>query len=119
MSQRRLVSLSHKTNPLAKRLAQTFSKQFLSQLLRTAAPTLVALSFAGISSVAHAQGTMDFSGAQTLMGTFKKLMRHADIAMTTKYGRSSMLNVTRPANARIVEMVMREEAKKQKTEPAA
>ena len=31
------------------------------------APTLVALSFAG---VAHAQGTMDFSGAQTLMGTF-------------------------------------------------
>ena len=31
-------------------------------------PTLVALTFAG---VAHAQGTMDFSGAQTLMGTFK------------------------------------------------
>jgi len=30
-------------------------------------PTLIALSFAG---VAHAQGTMDFSGAQTLMGTF-------------------------------------------------
>jgi hypothetical protein len=71
MSQRRLVSLSHKTTHLAKRLAQTFSKQFLTQLLRTAAPTLVALSFAGISSVAHAQGTMDFSGAQTLMGTFK------------------------------------------------
>jgi integrase len=36
----------------------------------------------------------------------QKLMRHADIAMTTKYGQSSMLNVTRPANARIVEMVM-------------
>jgi hypothetical protein len=34
---------------------------------RVLAPTLVALSFAG---VAHAQGTMDFSGAQTLMGTF-------------------------------------------------
>jgi len=32
------------------------------------APTLIALSLAG---VAHAQGTMDFSGAQTLMGTFK------------------------------------------------
>jgi hypothetical protein len=31
-------------------------------------PTLVAFSFAG---AAHAQGTMDFSGAQTLMGTFK------------------------------------------------
>jgi len=37
----------------------------------------------------------------------QKLMRHASIDMTTKYGRSSMLNVTRPANARIVEMVMR------------
>jgi ATP-dependent exoDNAse (exonuclease V) alpha subunit len=36
------------------------------------APTLTALLFAGVgSSVAHAQGTMDFSGAQTLMGTFK------------------------------------------------
>jgi hypothetical protein len=35
-------------------------------------PTLVALAFAGVSSgVAHAQGTMDFSGAQTLMSTFK------------------------------------------------
>jgi integrase len=37
----------------------------------------------------------------------QKLMRHADIAMTTKYGQSSMLNVTRPANARIVEMMMK------------
>jgi hypothetical protein len=36
-------------------------------------------------------------------------MRHAAITMTTKYGRSSMLNVTRPANAKIVEMMMREE----------
>lgn len=51
----------------------------------------------------------------------QKLMRHADIAMTTKYGRSSMLSVTRPANARIIEMVMREEGEgqKTKTEPAA
>jgi hypothetical protein len=31
-------------------------------------PTLAALTFAGVE---HAQGTMDFSGAQTLMGTFK------------------------------------------------
>jgi len=34
-------------------------------------PTLLALAFAGVANVAHAQGTMDFSGAQTLMGTFK------------------------------------------------
>lgn len=48
----------------------------------------------------------------------QKLMRHADIAMTTKYGQSSMLNVTRPANARIVEMVMKG-GQKEITEAAA
>jgi integrase len=48
----------------------------------------------------------------------QKLMRHADIAMTTKYGRNSMLSVTRPANARIVEMVM-EGGQKTITEAAA
>jgi integrase len=42
----------------------------------------------------------------------QKLMRHASIDMTTKYGRNSMLNVTRPANAQIVEMVMKKEAEK-------
>jgi hypothetical protein len=38
------------------------------------APTLLALSFAG---AVHAQGTMDFSGAQTLMGTFKTFAIYA------------------------------------------
>jgi hypothetical protein len=38
------------------------------------APALVALSVAGVS---HAQGTMDFSGAQTLMGTFKTFAMYA------------------------------------------
>jgi len=45
---------------------------------RVIGPTLIAFAFAG---VAHAQGTMDFSGAQTLMGTFKTLaayIRRAD-----------------------------------------
>ena len=37
----------------------------LIHAIRVMAPTLLALSFAG---VAHAQGTMDFSGAQTLKG---------------------------------------------------
>ena len=41
-------------------------------------PTLVALTFAGVSSsVAHAQGTMDFSGATTLMSTFKTFAIYA------------------------------------------
>ena len=49
-------------------------QQRLSRLLRMMAPALVALSFAGVS---HAQGTMDFSGAQTLMGTFKTFAMYA------------------------------------------
>jgi hypothetical protein len=40
-------------------------------------PTLVALTFAGVTSVAHAQGTMDFSGATTLMSTFKTFAMYA------------------------------------------
>ena len=50
---------------------------FTSQLVRAMrllGPTLFALSFAG---VAHAQGTMDFSGAQTLVGTFKTFAVYA------------------------------------------
>ena len=37
-------------------------------------PSLLALT---ITTVAHAQGTMDFSGAQTLMGTFKTFAMYA------------------------------------------
>ena len=49
-------------------------KHHASRAIRMLAPSLVALSFAG---VAHAQGTMDFSGAQTLMGTFKTFAMYA------------------------------------------
>ena len=53
------------------RLLVSFKKNG-ARAFRVLAPTLVALSFAG---VAHAQGTMDFSGAQTLMSTFKTLLQ--------------------------------------------
>ena len=46
----------------------------LSHIVRVMAPTLIALSFA---TVAHAQGTIDFSGAQTLMGSFKTFAVYA------------------------------------------
>ncbi len=46
----------------------------LTNLIRVMAPTLIALS---LTTVAHAQGTMDFSGAQTLMGTFKTFAIYA------------------------------------------
>ena len=67
MSSRYRVVIPSNTAHLAKRLAQPFSKRKLLHAARMMGPTLIALTFAG---VAHAQGTMDFSGAQTLMGSF-------------------------------------------------
>lgn len=58
----------------ATRRAQPLSRRNLLHAARVMRPTLVALTFAG---VAHAQGTMDFSGAQTLMGTFKTFAIYA------------------------------------------
>jgi hypothetical protein len=49
-------------------------KEILYRALRAFAPALVALSFV---TAAHAQGTMDFSGAQTLIGTFKTFAIYA------------------------------------------
>jgi hypothetical protein len=70
----RQSSSSSRPNRLANRKASPFSKQSLAHAFRVMAPTLVALTFA---SAAHAQGTMDFSGAQTLMGTFKTFAIYA------------------------------------------
>ncbi len=70
----RQSSAARRQNRLAKRKASPFSKQSLAHAFRVIAPTLVALTFA---SAAHAQGTMDFSGAQTLMGTFKTFAIYA------------------------------------------
>jgi hypothetical protein len=50
------------------------AKRKLIRGFRVAAPSLLVLAFAG---AAHAQGTMDFSGAQTLMGTFKTFAMYA------------------------------------------
>ena len=60
--------------PSAVRLTGPTLKTTLLSAIRTMAPTLLALSFAG---VAHAQGTMDFSGATTLMNTFKTFAIYA------------------------------------------
>ena len=74
MSSRYRVVIPSNTAHLAKRLAQPFSKRKLLHAARMMGPTLIALTFAG---VAHAQGTMDFSGAQTLMGSFKTFAIYA------------------------------------------
>jgi len=60
--------------PLAPRRASHSLKRSFVRMLRVIAPTFVALLFAG---VAHAQGTMDFSGATTLMATFKTFAIYA------------------------------------------
>ena len=59
---------------LANRRATPLSMQSLAHAIRVLAPTMFALAFA---TAAHAQGTMDFSGAQTLMGTFKTFAMYA------------------------------------------
>lgn len=56
------------------RRAHPFLKSTLLPAVRTMAPPLLALS---LTSIAHAQGTMDFSGATTLMTTFKTFAVYA------------------------------------------
>ena len=75
---RRLLRFDTARNRLlilsANRLTGQTLKTTLLSAIRTMAPTLCALSFVG---VAHAQGTMDFSGATTLMTTFKTFAIYA------------------------------------------
>jgi hypothetical protein len=53
---------------------QRFTKQKMADYRRIIAPTFVAFAFA---TAAHAQGSMDFSGATTLMNTFKTFAEYA------------------------------------------
>jgi hypothetical protein len=74
----RLLRLDKPANRLLVRSqdprATRISKQNVAHAIRVMAPTILALTFA---SAAHAQGTMDFSGATTLMGTFKTFAIYA------------------------------------------
>jgi hypothetical protein len=60
--------------PLTICRTQSLLRSTILPTIRTLAPALLALS---LTTVAHAQGTMDFSGAQTLMGTFKTFAIYA------------------------------------------
>ena len=63
------MSLTRQVHPSSPKAGEVFSlSQKLIHIARVLAPTLIALTFA---TVAHAQGTMDFTGATTLMTTFK------------------------------------------------
>jgi hypothetical protein len=72
MIDRRAIAAPTKRIPSVRRTLSHLQPAVRS--LRTVAPYLLALWF---TSVAHAQGTMDFSGAQTLMGTFKTFAMYA------------------------------------------
>ena len=74
MSRKSVVVPNLNRNQPTLRLAIRKALQPLARAARVMAPTLFALT---IASVAHAQGTMDFSGAQTLMGTFKTFAMYA------------------------------------------
>ena len=69
-----LVVISRSTARLAKRLARPFSNRKLIRVTRLMWPALAALT---VTSIAHAQGAMDFSGATTLMTTFKTFAIYA------------------------------------------
>ena len=73
MSLRSPLSVSRKVSRHCGKLMR-LSTQHISRGMRLIAPPLIAMSLA---SVAHAQGTIDFSGAQTLMGTFKTFAVYA------------------------------------------
>jgi hypothetical protein len=68
----RLTKATASPSPFAGSLSSP--KATVMRLLRALGP--VFLSFT-IATAAHAQGTMDFSGAQTLMGTFKTFAVYA------------------------------------------
>jgi hypothetical protein len=67
------LGTSQRVRPIRK-VSRAIVTDRILRIFRILFPSLIALS---ISAVAHAQGTMDFSGAQTLMGTFKTFAMYA------------------------------------------
>jgi hypothetical protein len=72
-----MIHSNHRTVTLRKGRNNRVSSQKLLHAMRTLAPTMLALMCV---SVAHAQGTMDFSGAQTLMGTFNGRFAYVSVS---------------------------------------
>ena len=66
--------------PVIQRTVRSFRTTCLPAIC-TMAPTLFALSIAG---VAHAQGTMDFSGATTLMTTFNTRLAYVAVSRASE-----------------------------------
>jgi hypothetical protein len=69
--------LNRSSNPTAIRWAQQFAKRKLRRAAHVMGPTLATLAFAGAANLAHAQGTISFSGAQTFMQTVQTFAEYA------------------------------------------
>src|ERR1700691_4409374 len=69
--------LNRSSNPTANWWLQLFATEKLRRAAHVMGPTLVALAFAGAANVAHAQGTISFSGAQTFMQTVQTFAEYA------------------------------------------
>ncbi len=63
-----LYGIKHLDSRIARTWAQRFTRQKMASYGRTFTPTLLALS---VATAAHAQGTIDFSGANSVMTSFK------------------------------------------------
>ena len=74
MSHRSFDTLSSRMMSRLRRHYSIFSTRQILHGLRRLMPALLSFALVG---VAHAQGTMDLSGAQTLMGTFKTFAVYA------------------------------------------
>jgi len=72
------------------------SKQHAARAGRILGPALLALSFA---TAAHAQGTMDFSGATTLMGTGSQRTLATTTQAASSHTASSALESGKPPNS--------------------
>jgi hypothetical protein len=99
MLQREHAVSPRKTTFPANRLAQPISKQNLCHAVPAMGPALVMLTLGAVASVAHAQGTMDFSGAQTLMGTFKTTLMKALLDHIPRHER--LVVIEQPAELKI------------------
>jgi hypothetical protein len=74
MSRRNALARLARMTPRIGSLAPYLSARKLVRAAHTLLPTVIAISLA---AAAHAQGTMDFSGATTLMSTFKTFAIYA------------------------------------------
>ena len=68
MSRRNIIARLVRMTPRMRSLSPYLSTRKLRRVLHTLLPSIIALS---LTAAAYVQGTMDFSGATTLMTTFK------------------------------------------------